>query len=488
MMLSYVSFKYLVILTCMLQLLTPASTLDAIVIGAGVSGLKAAESLKNNGFTVTVLEARNRIGGRVWSDESLGFPVDMGASWIHGIDNNPVYTLAVQNKVQTYNFDYSSIKLSSNKYASTPITKEKYLEVETDFEAAINEVLKTVQETDTVSKAYDYYVFLKKPDEFTQNIMKTYIKDVELNYAMPIEKISLKYYNRGGNGSEGVSGDEHLIPSGYIKIFEPLTKDLNIIKNSKVTEIIQNSTTNKVTVNTTPTIKSSGESDKTYTADYVVVTVPLGVLKNNKISFVPALSQKKQKAINNIGFGLLDKMVVEFEEVFWEDVNNFIFIEMPVSQFSYAVNLNKAAGKKALLFLGPSESKYSPTYYSETKDQIISKLVDYLKLLYPTKSIKLKNSFITRWKEDEFSYGSYSCYVVGSLPENTKEFAVNEGRVYFAGEHTSEENAAYVHGAYLSGIRVAKDILLATGGMFKDGVILRNSLAMIVAFLSICLL
>ena len=485
---NYVSFKYIVILTCILQLLTPARTLDAIVIGAGVSGLKAAESLKNNGFTVTVLEARNRIGGRIWSDESLGFPVDMGASWIHGIDNNPVYTLANQNKVTTYKFDYSNIRISSNKYASTPITQQKFLEIETDFKNALREVLKTTQESDTVSKAYDYYVSQKSPDEFTQNIMKNYIKDVELNYGMPIEKLSLKYFTKGGDGSEAVSGDEHLIPSGYIKIFEPLTKDLNIIKNSKVTEIIQNSTTNKVTVNTTPSIRSSGESDKTYTADYVVVTVPLGVLKNNKISFVPALSQNKQNAIKNLGFGLLDKIVVEFEEVFWEDVNNFTFIEMPISQFSYAVNLNKVAGKKALLFLGPSESKYSPTYYSETKDQIISKLVDYLKLLYPTKSIKVKNSLLTKWKEDEFSYGSYSSYVVGSLPENIKEFNVNEGRVYFAGEHTSEQNFSYVQGAYLSGIRVAKDIVQASGLVFKDGVILRNSLAMIVAFLSICLL
>src|SRR5262245_53226635 len=61
-----------------------------LVIGAGVSGLAAARELKSQGLQVTVLEARDRIGGRVWTDRSLGVPIDMGASWVNGVRDNPI--------------------------------------------------------------------------------------------------------------------------------------------------------------------------------------------------------------------------------------------------------------------------------------------------------------------------------------------------------------------------------------------------------------
>ena len=62
-----------------------AAATTALVIGAGMAGLAAARHLRSLGASVIVLEGRNRIGGRVWTDRTLGDPVDMGASWIHGI-------------------------------------------------------------------------------------------------------------------------------------------------------------------------------------------------------------------------------------------------------------------------------------------------------------------------------------------------------------------------------------------------------------------
>ena len=67
---------------------------SVIVIGAGVSGLACARELCRQGFEVVVLEARARVGGRVWSDEQLGFPIDMGAGWIMGHESNPLTEIA----------------------------------------------------------------------------------------------------------------------------------------------------------------------------------------------------------------------------------------------------------------------------------------------------------------------------------------------------------------------------------------------------------
>jgi len=84
-------------------------TLDVIAIGAGIAGLSAASSLKAQGYRVVVLEGRDRIGGRIWTDRSWqGIPLDMGSSWIHGVDRNPISALAQKFNLTTLPTDYNS--------------------------------------------------------------------------------------------------------------------------------------------------------------------------------------------------------------------------------------------------------------------------------------------------------------------------------------------------------------------------------------------
>src|SRR5690242_4592029 len=79
-----------------------------LVIGAGISGLAAASRLRARGFEVTVLEARGRIGGRIWTDRSSGYPLDLGASVIHGAHGNPIAKLARRLKVKTVAAEYEN--------------------------------------------------------------------------------------------------------------------------------------------------------------------------------------------------------------------------------------------------------------------------------------------------------------------------------------------------------------------------------------------
>jgi phytoene dehydrogenase-like protein len=78
-----------------------------LIVGAGLAGLAAAKVLIEKGFEVKILEARDRVGGRISSDETLGVPLDRGAAWIHGTEGNPIATLAQQFQAKLVPFDSS---------------------------------------------------------------------------------------------------------------------------------------------------------------------------------------------------------------------------------------------------------------------------------------------------------------------------------------------------------------------------------------------
>jgi len=112
------------------QSMTSAKNRTAIVIGAGISGLAAAQALQAKGLEVTVLEARDRIGGRVWTSTKWpDVPVDMGASWIHGMTGNPMTALArkIDAKIIPTNYESSITYDTDGRRLSGP--KAKKLEV-----------------------------------------------------------------------------------------------------------------------------------------------------------------------------------------------------------------------------------------------------------------------------------------------------------------------------------------------------------------------
>src|SRR5690349_601745 len=83
---------------------------SVIVIGAGAAGLAAAKELRANGFTVTVIEGRDRIGGRVWTHQKLGVPIDLGAQWIVDVDDNPIREIAAEHRIVTKLTDYTKVR------------------------------------------------------------------------------------------------------------------------------------------------------------------------------------------------------------------------------------------------------------------------------------------------------------------------------------------------------------------------------------------
>ncbi len=157
----------------------PLSTsASVLVLGAGIAGLAAAQALTEQGRSVIILEARNRVGGRMWTDSSLGVPLDLGASWIHGVNGNPITKLAKQFGVKTvptddensimFNADgseYSDVEWEETESLFEEIYEEVALmqeetESDTSLQDAFDAVLSEYDLSDEQMRRLNYYAYL----------------------------------------------------------------------------------------------------------------------------------------------------------------------------------------------------------------------------------------------------------------------------------------------------------------------------------------
>ncbi len=268
-----------------------------MVVGAGMAGLAAARRLADAGIQVTVLEARERIGGRAWTDTSLGVPIDLGAAWIHGTDGNPLVDLAERSGAATVETDFDDVVLFDTQgevdTASVRAAAEAWDEA-VDKVAAFSE---DADPRDSLGSALARAADLGDP-----LIAWRVATDIAAEYAADPDDLSLVWF-----GSEGeFDGPDLILPRGYEQLVGHLADGLDIQRGTQVTRITDDG--DVVRLDT---------SRGVVTADRTIVTVPLGVLKAGAIAFDPPLAPGKRDAIKRLGFGVLNKVVLAFEEPFW---------------------------------------------------------------------------------------------------------------------------------------------------------------------------
>lgn len=427
---------------------------DVIIVGGGVSGVAAGNYLTGKGFNVTLLEARGRRGGRLWSDSStFGYTVDFGGAWIHGNINNSVYDLAISNtKVELLEF---SLDATPHYFSNC---EDEYTDGQVDdllfstgnkFINYMNNVTGVYSNTQdkSINDLMQDYIQNNKLSNAQICYLKNYlVTEIENDYGSKIENLSAKSYD-----FPSPKGSDFIVKTGYWSIFDDLI-NFKYLLNSIVTSIDQTGAKPLVTL----------KDGSSISADFVLVTVPLGYLKQNLITFKPQLTSNKQSSIQQLGFGSLEKVVVEFDNVYWDKTTPLIKImNDPIEPLNYIINFYKAAGKNTLIFLVAGEDKYWKDYYTTSKEDFKSKVVSALNKYYPSiNTSSITNIFATSWRNDAFAFGAYSSISVGATLNDVDQFKVTEGKIYFAGEHTNKDNLQTVVGAYDSGIRAAKQIVL----------------------------
>ncbi|KAF2400358.1 hypothetical protein EJ06DRAFT_537938 [Trichodelitschia bisporula] len=216
------------------------------------------------------------------------------------------------------------------------------------------------------------------------------------------------------------------------------------------------------------------ENGESFEAERVVVTTPLGVLKEKRIQFRPELPEWKLSCIDRMGFGLLNKVILVYDEPFWEAEQDFFGLlnavedeDDPYNTRNYANNRGRywlfwnaiqTSGRPMLIALMAGDAAHATEI---TPDAVLIKeATARLSRVFPHKNVPPpKEVLITRWKRDPFTRGSYSYNGPRSQHGDYELMAQRIGPLHFAGEHTCAPYPATVHGAYLSGLRAANEVI-----------------------------
>ncbi len=208
-------------------------------------------------------------------------------------------------------------------------------------------------------------------------------------------------------------------------------------------------------------------------ADAVVCTIPLGVLKTNTIQFIPPLPDVKKKAIADMGCGLLNKCILSFPQVFWQDTD---FLGLAGEDTPFLIlNGHKITGKPILIFMFGGESAFDvDADWCDT--DLVEECMNVLRKISKTPPPQPLDYIVTRWGQDAFARMCFS-YVPPNVDGGEALSALgqplvsSDGRpmVLFAGEHTTPFHPSTIHGAFLSGIREAYRLDLTLEPQLNNG-------------------
>ena len=372
------------------------SSQKILVIGAGIAGVTAAQALTKAGHEVTLLEASDRVGGRIKTVQPEGWPIpiELGASWVHDTSASDLAAELADLGVATSPFDYEQSALGTN---GEPVD---------NIEQAVEPAQETVELATTWANDQDIDLSLaqaieqsgaaEETDVAPQVLAAVLNGEITTEYGASAEELSAWW-----GQDEGSDGDDLLVTGGYSQLVTRPAEDLTVRLNQKVSTVRWSESgvtlTHSDTRAASPADSTEGgtaernaernaESTAESTADRVILTVPLGVLKAVSIVFDPPLPTAKQDAIKAVGMGVLDKFWFRFDEQFWSNEtlmwtqispDEASAVEQPFTEW---FNMAPLTGEPVLLALlgGPTARAWANKSDEEVQSTAMSALQNFL--------------------------------------------------------------------------------------------------------------
>ncbi len=410
-----------------------ADSCDVIVIGAGPAGLNAARDLVRGGKRVVVLEARDRVGGRIHTVRDRGI-VEAGAEFIHG-ENAATWEMVEEQKLET------EIAGPENADSYRLFGEKGAVRRDTDL------LYKRFRESDDELWKYD------GPDMSLAEYFRKYVADQEAAFYKVREiACDIESADPGLLSVRGIVHEDRLstggfrnfwIPGGYDQIPKGYAAGLDIRLRHRVVRVRWKR----------GVVDVEAENGAHFTAAHLVCTIPIGVMKKCPPEFLPALPESFTQSVRAIGFGNASKMTLWLEG----PIPDFHFLATPGAVGHW---WQRRFGAETVI-VGFAGGVLADQLAKLSEREAVAAGIDDLAdgLGSAVKHLIVHGRHFT-WSDDPYAYGSYSFPTVGM--EDTRDILQRpvDDTIYYCGEATNTRgHPGMVHGAIEEGKRVAREIL-----------------------------
>jgi monoamine oxidase len=405
------------------------SDVDVAVIGAGAAGIGAARRLREAGtVSIVVLEARERVGGRVHTIAPAGFPLDRGAEWLHSADRNPLSPIA-----QHLGF---SVHRRPPEWTTRLRRSGETVEAEDEW-IALREAQRLARRRVATETEDGPLAMVLEPGGRWNELLEatsSWANGAEL------DRVSIRDYVRYED-----SGTNWRLREGYGRLFERLAEGLPVAQEAAVSQV--DHCGDAIRLDT---------ARGTVTASRVIVTVPTSIIACEVIRFNPPLPDKLAAAAG-LPLGVDDKLFISLEGPLPDVEHDIYLVGSTTSRETMSYQVRPLDRPAIYCFFG---GRFAAALEREGQEAMFSFAADELaRLLGSAIRKRMAPLASTAWLQDPWSRGSYSFALPGHADDRAVLAAPVDDRVFFAGEACSPNFFSTAHGAWLSGISAAEAAL-----------------------------
>ncbi len=417
--------------------------MKVLVIGAGVAGLSAAYHLKGAGIEATVLEARDRIGGRLWTNRDFAdIPVEFGAELIHGRSpevNTWAWVEALGLRTWHWNkVDDSMIRTEAGDWLTMGEARAASAELDATRSWDLGDVPAP-----------------RDDEDLGRYLRRIGFSDMQLRYVQRsfanAEGESMEFLNAAAHAhlfkdSDGADDySDYRILDGYDSYYRRLADELDIRLNCVVQEI-----------DWRDGVRARARSGETYAAAAAVITLPLGLLQSDRVRFNPPLPPQKREALTGLKMGPVLKLVYLFEEPLLDPSIGAIYAKGNPPMW-WSPSLGRDSG--ATVWTGFVSGDYAREMLALGEVKALQKGMETLRQEIGNPTLQFVKARWVNWPADPFALGGYSVCLPGHYAARGK-LAMATPPLFWAGEATAPHHlTAMVHGAYFTGQRAAREIV-----------------------------